>query len=815
MLRLLLACACVAAAAPSSPLAQEPGPPLAQSFQRGIVFGSESWSSPVYPYGSDGALLALKALAATGASHVRLLVTGYLDNAFTATRVYSVAPPSALATASVASLQAVLAQATALGLAPVLCPVIDPNWDTLPPGSRSTVNNPNGTWRGTIGANYTTQGEFDAFFASYRAWAWPYYQAAAAAGAAMIEVSSELDFLFGAPQAEAGWRALVADLRALPFAGKLSVAADLAAASSMQWADALDYVGLDVYAGLGAPLPLGQAPSVEDLVAGLEAAVTPQLEALAARNLSLIISETGFQSRPNCHVRPWGTELLDPDDDSAWLLVVDVACQANAYEALFRYAQSKPYIQGIYLWLWRSDPTTGGTYNGDFTPFAKPAEVVLREWYGGEVAGGAGTATSGHPYALSSTHALLASRKAALVEPTEAQRAAARAAILPPSPHHNLSHFHAPHPTTRRTFNGFCLGTPDEWSSPYYRLDSQGAMDSLEDMVASTGADSVEVIAQWWFDSVNSTEIYPITDAGSPLKTSTDAELSFYIKAAQAKGLKTIFTLMLDPNWLLPTQSHCRDTSNPGCYWRGQVGTFWGEDCSPGSQWDAWHAGYAQATLHYARLCASLGVDSLLLAHELYLPNHHCPALWASLLAQVRAVFKGSVSSVIQNGDTPTSLGGQWASDLDYLGIDCYQTIPVPPASVPAVPWQDAPLAALIAAAQSTMPAFAATSAAFGGKGIVCTELGMPSRPHAYTTWGGVTLLDPEDCSVWDQCVSINALLLTYQWWLQVYYAQPWFEGFLFWHWRADPTAGGMSSDGFTIQGKAPILQAVKAYWGS
>jgi hypothetical protein len=177
------------------------------------VLGGDEWSSPVYPYGSDGALLALKALAATGASHVRLLVSGYLDNAFTATRVYSVAPPSALATASVASLQAVMAQATALGLAPVLCPVLDPNWDTLPPVSRSTVNNPNGTWRGTIGSKYTTQAEFDAFFASYRAWAWPYYQAAAAAGAAMIEVSSELDYLFGAPQAEAGWR----ERRALPF----------------------------------------------------------------------------------------------------------------------------------------------------------------------------------------------------------------------------------------------------------------------------------------------------------------------------------------------------------------------------------------------------------------------------------------------------------------------------------------------------------------------------------------------------------------------------------------------------------------------
>ena len=105
---------------------------------------------------------------------------------------------------------------------------------------------------------------------------------------------------------------------------------------------------------------------------------------------------------------------MDPYDDSAWLLVVDVSCQDNAYEALFRYALSKPYIHGVYLWLWRSDPTTGGTYNGDFTPFAKPAETTLRRWYGGNISGGGAAA-------------LLAARRGARLEPTAAQRAAARA----------------------------------------------------------------------------------------------------------------------------------------------------------------------------------------------------------------------------------------------------------------------------------------------------------------------------------------------------------------------------------------------------
>lgn len=67
---------------------------------------------------------------------------------------------------------------------------------------------------------------------------------------------------------------------------------------------------------------------------------------------------------------------------------------------------------------------------------------------------------------------------------------------------------------------------------------------------------------------------------------------------------------------------------------------------------------------------------------------------------------------------------------------------------------------------------------------------------------------------MWDQCVSVDALTLSYETWMQTYYAQPWFDGFLFWIWRNDPTAGGMSDFGFTPQGKAPTLQAIKAHWG-
>lgn len=183
----------------------------------------------------------------------------------------------------------------------------------------------------------------------------------------------------------------------------------------------------------------------------------------------------------------------------------------------------------------------------------------------------------------------------------------------------------------------------------------------------------------------------------------------------------------------------------------------------------------------------------------------------------MRGVFAGAVSSVLATapGYAPAAVAAQfpWAAGLDFAGVDCYFKPRLPAA--PAVPWADLPLADLLAGQAALMPALANLSAALGGKPIVCTEIGVPSRPWAYETWGGALLLDPEDCSVWDQCVSVEAQRLTYASWLATYYAQPWFDGFLFWHWRADPTAGGMSSDGFTVQGKPPVEAAIKAFWGA
>jgi hypothetical protein len=733
----------------------------AAAWRKGIVFGGDEWSASSAGFATDSGDASLAALAATGADHVRVLVTQYQDSV-DSTAIFPLSPPSALATATTEQLRHTMRAAKALGLSVFLAPILDPSWDIAtngrsitPPAGATPVS------RLQIGANFS-EAQWDAWFASYAAFLLPLAQLAADEGAEMFEVCSELDVALA--QRGPQWVALIAQVRAR-FGGPLYVAANTETLGHMDadFVAALDSIGVDAYYSLGEALPLGVAPTVDALVAAWQPIVA-QLGALAAAaNKSVLLTEVGYQSRPSCHVRPWGTVVHDPLDDSAWLEDHDMECQAAAYEALMRAFTPQPWFAGVFWWLWRADATHGGTFDSDFTPHGKPAEEVLRRWYGGEL--------SADPTGSLAVEAAL--------------RARAPAAA-------------ATHAGTRKSYNGFVFGGPDQWSSPFYRYDSAGAARSLANMKLSAGADTAEIIVQYYVADVNSTEIYPITDPANPLRTSTDDELTNIIAEARILGLKTMLTLMLDPDWTLPAQNWCRGNPNkqPGCHWRGEIGIFWGSDCGPGSRWEAFFAGYTAAVLHYARLAQTMAVDVYLLSHELQQAVSQCPALWAQQLAEVRAVFGGKVSTAFNPADDaavlpPAVTGAAWVQALDFIGVDCYFAPPLPPyngsgglnpADVhPPLPWQDLSMAEVLGGFAQLMPQFARLSALTGGKKIVCTEVGWASRPWTYAYRAGTPRLDGEDCSVWDQCVSTNAQAMAYSAFLQTYYAQDWCDGVTFW----------------------------------
>ena len=74
---------------------------------------------------------------------------------------------------------------------------------------------------------------------------------------------------------------------------------------------------------------------------------------------------------------------FDPTDCSVSPLCVNLEAQASAYEGLITALYQYDWFEGVYLWIWRTDPGAGGSSDDSYTPQGKPAaERVLRKLWG-------------------------------------------------------------------------------------------------------------------------------------------------------------------------------------------------------------------------------------------------------------------------------------------------------------------------------------------------------------------------------------------------------------------------------------------------
>lgn len=764
----------------------------------GFVIGAEWYAN----FSSSAALRSLDALAATGASTVRVLLPAVVDDE-TSTSVHGVADGQ-LATARVEDVAVFIAHATALNLSIVLSPSVDLWWGTPSNIVRKPWYSNSPVSRHDIGADFT-DAQADAFFASFQAFLlnWATFAAAHAApgasaacelgargGVAALTLGDGLTHVF---VQETRMRALINALRG-EWKGCISAITDGKLITEVLWWDQTDFISHEAYWPLGdAATPIGAPLDVTSMASAWAPAV--QLlrgVSAAAGGKRVVLLTAGAQSRPNCHLAPWGTGAPSASTDirtrdgnnqgdvSSWPCSYDEVCQARVYESLISAFSQESWWGGVTFYRWSADPTSGGPSDNDFTPHGKDAEAVFRAWTGttaGDDATGAGDDATG-------------ARAIASALRVESARAMSAAAA----------------PKTRGPFKGyrgFVFGGPDEWSSPRYRLDSPGAIESLDNMVG-VGANSAEIIVQWFVTDVNSTGMYAITDPASVQATTTDDELRSFAAAARDRGVSLSLSPMLDPDWSLPSQLGCR-TSYPfpsGCGWRGQIGDKWGSvpgDCSVNTAWSAWWSEYSSMVLHYAALAGELKLEAFIIAHELSTPTQNCATQWTALIAAVREVFAGKVL-VVSDTLTPNTPSLQWMRSLDLIGWECYQgqTAPVPASRLP---WDDAALADMQLGVAASLQSLANFSALLGGLPIACTEGGWVAAPWASETgWGELTDLANGD--VVPLNTQTHAHALAYEAFITVAEAQPWYAGAWFWLWRADPTAGGPSDASPTPWGK-------------
>ncbi len=172
------------------------------------------------------------------------------------------------------------------------------------------------------------------------------------------------------------WNALIARVRAV-YGGQLTYASNWGSGSAdemdqIQFWNNLDVMGVDYYMPYnGASESVSQMESEE--------------QTWNQQNLAWLVQqwgkpvqfiEAGYRSVQNANTAPFDWSISGPPDMND---------QANAYQALFGYWSTQPFMKGITLWRWNSNPNSGGTSDTDYTPQGKPAEQVMANFFGGTI----------------------------------------------------------------------------------------------------------------------------------------------------------------------------------------------------------------------------------------------------------------------------------------------------------------------------------------------------------------------------------------------------------------------------------------------
>lgn len=310
---------------------------------KGIAYAG--WSAEGYSNASSD--LALSHVAETGADWISLVVTAYQDT-LASTTIYRTE-----GTPTDEGLVRAMAAARALGLKVMLKPHID-LW-------RDPEH-----WRGEIGTAFDAEDKWRAWFSSYRALLEHFAALAEAHGAGMLCVGTELE---GTSRREAEWRSVIDAVRAI-YHGPLIYASNHSGEESrLTWWDAVDLIGVDAYYALTDH----PDPTAGDLAEGWSSP-RERLAGLASRwGKSIVFTEIGYRSISGTASHPWDWQIEGE---------LDLEEQAAAYQAAYGAFVDEPWFAGFFWWSWDPDAFTGGKCDTGFGPHDKPAEALLRSWYG-------------------------------------------------------------------------------------------------------------------------------------------------------------------------------------------------------------------------------------------------------------------------------------------------------------------------------------------------------------------------------------------------------------------------------------------------
>lgn len=305
--------------------------------------------------------------------------------------------------------------------------------------------------------------------------------------------------------------------------------------------------------------------------------------------------------------------------------------------------------------------------------------------------------------------------------------------------------------------------------------------------LATTGANSITLVATQYVDSVDSSSI-TTTSADGKLSTESDANIVTAIEQAKALGLN----VLLSP--------HLNIVGSQG-------DQIWQAELNPADT-AAFFQNYTAVVLDYAQIAQQYGVATLSIGDELSaLSGQQYQPYWDELIAQVRQVYSGQLT--YSSAWSETNHVSFWG-ELDVIGANAY--IPVTGVANPTLEqltagWQNVSSDAYAAAAmngQSPVAFYQSLSTTYG-KPVVFTEIG-------YRSVNGTNMLEGDNSNTATTYVDFQQQALAYEAFYSVWSQNhgAWMQGAYAWDWN--PTPDQELTNDFGLQNK-PALNVLEAWY--
>ena len=293
----------------------------------------------------------------------------------------------------------------------------------------------------------------------------------------------------------------------------------------------------------------------------------------------------------------------------------------------------------------------------------------------------------------------------------------------------------------------------------------------------------------------------------------TDFELRHAIDLARANGLKVILKPVVncaDGTWrawirfFRPVTAAERAAGITGELdpWGGDPRQRDGE-VQDIEKWERWWANYSGFIQHYAEIAQEQEVEIFCLGCEMNSAEKF-EDQWRKMIAEVREVYHGVLTYNINHGREKDLV---WLDAVDVIGLSAYYQVPPPSGvSLEEATEETTPIEQIREELRRVKDELAAVSQKWQ-KPILFIETGVTNvRGCARYPWShpGKKLNSPLD-----QEEQANY----YQAFFEVFWHEPWFQGFAWWDWPAKlyDEADAATDRGFCIYGKQ--AEAVLKEW--